>query len=103
VGVLASEGAAFGTTGHSRRSSDVNKETASAVVGYPLLVLTLKNYRTSLVNIREMQATALPHGEALPARVSISRDQHLITTINPLSFMSGKKSWPHLSKMFEPA
>lgn len=104
VSVLASEGAAIGYNWSFTPVVDVNKETASAVVGTRSYGSDIeKIIAQASVNIREMQA----HGIAAtakhwPGEGFDSRDQHLLTTINPLPFDEWEKIFGRIyRKMFE--
>ena len=93
VGVLASEGAAFGYNWSFTPVVDVNKETASAVVGTRSYGSDIdKIIAQALVNIRAMQDCGIAAtAKHWPGEGFDARDQHLVTTINPLSFDAWEK------------
>ena len=104
VGVLAAEGAAMGYNWSFTPVVDVNKETASAIVGTRSYGSDVeKIIAQALVNIKTMQA----HGIAAtakhwPGEGFDARDQHLVTTINPLSFDEWEKIFGSIyRRMFE--
>ena len=93
VGVLAAEGAAMGYNWSFTPVVDVNKETASAIVGTRSYGSDVeKIIAQALVSIKTMQS----HGIAAtakhwPGEGFDARDQHLVTTINPLPFDEWEK------------
>jgi beta-N-acetylhexosaminidase len=103
VGVIAAEAVAMGYNWSFTPVVDVNRETGSAIVGTRSYGSDVdKIIAQALVNIKVMQA----HGIAAtakhwPGEGFDMRDQHLVTTINPLPFEEWDKVFGRIyRKMF---